>query len=87
MSYAIELTPRARKFLNQVPRKIAGQIVAKLELLIDEPRPRGCEKLKPERNRFRIHSGNYRIIYEVQDKVLVILVIKIGHRQDVYKNL
>ena len=85
MSYRVQLAPKAAKYLRGLPKKIARQIIAKLGSLAATPRPRGCEKIKTDRERFRIHAGNYRIIYEVQDDVLLVLVIRIDHRQSVYK--
>jgi mRNA interferase RelE/StbE len=52
--------------------------------LADDPRPRGCEKLSGH-ERYRLRQGAYRIVYEVDDQVLVVLVVKIGHRRDVYR--
>ena len=84
MSYRVQLTPRAHKYLKSLQRKIARRIIVKLETLADNPRPHGCRKIKTGRERFRIRAGNYRIIYEVRDKVLLVLVVRIGHRQDIY---
>lgn len=85
MKYEVELTPRASKYLHSLQKKIARQIVGRLEALADDPRPRGCEKIKSDRERYRIRSGNYRIIYEVRDNVLMVLVVRIDHRQSVYE--
>ncbi|OGF98269.1 MAG: hypothetical protein A2Z86_09670 [Candidatus Glassbacteria bacterium GWA2_58_10] len=85
MSHKVELTPKAEKYLKSMPKKFARQIIGKLELLGENPRPRGCKKIKADKERFRIHSGNYRIIYEVHDDILLVLVIRIDHRQGVYK--
>ena len=85
MSYQVQLTPKAEKYLKSLPSKFARQLINKLEMLGITPRPRGCEKIKADKERFRIHSGNYRIIYEVHDNVLLVLVIRIDHRQGVYK--
>jgi mRNA interferase RelE/StbE len=52
-------------------------------LLEDDPRPTDCKKLKG-RVGFRVRAGNYRFIYEIRDKVLVILILKVGHRKDIY---
>ena len=87
MKYSVKLSTKASKYLKKVPKKVAGQLIAKLESLGEEPRPHGCEKIKEDKGRYKISSGNYRIIYEIQDKNLLILVIRIGHRQDIYKTI
>lgn len=85
MSYQVQLTPKAEKYLKSLAEKFARQIIGRLEDLREEPRPRGCEKIKEDKERYRIQSGNYRIIYEIHDDVLVVLVVRIDHRQGVYK--
>ena len=83
MSHKVELTPKAEKYLKSMPKKFARQIIGKLELLGENPRPRGCKKIKADKERFRIHSGNYRIIYEVHDDILLVLVIRIDVTEEV----
>lgn len=61
------------------------RIIAKIEALADDPRPSGCVKMAGELDPRRIHSGNYRILYQIQDRQLVIAVVKVGHRRDVYR--
>jgi mRNA interferase RelE/StbE len=53
--------------------------------LEDNPRPPGCKKLVGEENAWRIRVGNYRVLYEIKDRVLIVHVVEIGHRKDVYK--
>lgn len=55
------------------------------ELLARNPRPQGCEKLSGQ-ERYRVRQGVYRIIYEIRDEVLLVTVIKVGHRREVYKD-
>ena len=85
MRYSVQLSTRASKYLKKVSKKVARQLVAGMESLGEEPRPCGCQKIKEDKERYKIQSGNYRIIYEIRDKVLLVLVVRIGHRQDVYK--
>jgi len=59
-------------------------ILKRIEALADDPRPPGCEKLSGQ-ERYRIRQGAYRILYEIEDHRLVITVVKIGHRRDVYR--
>ena len=63
---------------------IQRQLQPKIDALANHPRPHGVEKLKGESNFYRVRSGDYRIIYQIKDKVLLVLLIKIGHRREVY---
>ncbi len=64
---------------------IHNKIIEDISSLAAAPRPAGCKKLKGYKNSYRIRAGDYRIIYEVEDKILRILVIAVGHRKDVYE--
>lgn len=72
------------KDFNQIPKKDVKKILKKIENLINEPRPVGCEKLTGD-EKYRIRQGRYRIIYSVQDQELTVWVVKVGHRKDVYR--
>jgi mRNA interferase RelE/StbE len=61
------------------------RILQRIRSLADDPRPAGCEKL-PGQERYRVRQGTYRIIYEIEDARLIVLVVKIGHRRDVYRS-
>ena len=87
MKYEVSLTPRAAKYLHSLQKKFARQIIERLEALAGDPRPRGCVKIKSDGERYRIKSGNYRIIYEVRDNILLVLIVRIDHRQGVYDKL
>ena len=62
-----------------------ARIVTQIQTLAVNPFPQGCRKLSGEADTYRVRAGNYRIIYEVEGKNLLILVLKIGHRKDVYR--
>ena len=83
-SYSIEIKRSAAKELTQLPPKDRGRIVARIQALADDPRPVGAEKLSGQ-DRYRVRKGDYRILYEIEDQVLRIMVVKIGHRRDVYR--
>jgi mRNA interferase RelE/StbE len=85
MRYAVEFRPSARKSLTKLPRRDQLRIVSAIEALGDEPRPIGAKKLVAEENLWRIRIGSYRAIYQIEDDKLIILVLKIGHRKDVYR--
>jgi mRNA interferase RelE/StbE len=81
--YIIELTKKAKKKLDKLPDLIAYQIIETISQLENNPRPVGSKKLKG-RDGYRIRSGNYLIIYEIFDHKLIIEIIDLGHRRDIY---
>jgi mRNA interferase RelE/StbE len=83
-SYSLEIKRSAAKELAQVPPKDRGRIVARIQALADDPRSVGTEKLSGQ-ERYRVRQGNYRILYEIEDQILRIMVVKIGHRRDAYR--
>lgn len=85
MAYHVEYTPRAKRDLAALPHAVQRRIVPKVDALAQDPRPPGSKKLKGFENRWRIRVGDYRVIYEVHDEELRVLVVKIGHRSDVYE--
>ena len=85
VNYKIEISSTAEKSLKKIPKKEILKVVQAIRQLAISPFPEGCRKLKGEESAYRIRQGKYRIIYEVLDKKLVILVLKIGHRKDIYK--
>ena len=86
--YRVLIKPSARKELLAVPTmKDRRRLVRRIELLGDDPRPTGCQKLVGGGDRYRVRQGQYRIVYEIRDAELVVLVVKVGHRRDVYRVL
>lgn len=83
--YQIEITPSALKQLSDLPRKPRERIAAHIEALGFEPRPRGVKKLSGEDDLYRIRVGNYRVIYAIRDDRLIVIVLRLGHRKDVYR--
>jgi mRNA interferase RelE/StbE len=84
-SYKVELTRSAEKDLRRIDKRYISRVFAAVESLEEEPRPVGCTKLSGSDHTYRIRVGSYRVIYEIEDDRLVVLVIKIGHRKDVYQ--
>jgi len=82
--YELIVRHSVRKDVEKIPQKDLTRILNKLEALRNDPKPAGCVKLSGSEY-YRIRQGDYRIIYEVQGKVLIIVLIKIGHRREVYK--
>lgn len=85
MNYLVELLPAALQQLQKPPAGAQRRILAALAALETNPRPRGAVKLSGEENLWRIRVGDYRIIYEIHDDRLLVLVVRIGHRKDVYR--
>lgn len=82
--YSIRIKRSARKELESIPTKADRQrIVSKIASLADNPRPPGSLKLSG-RERYRLRQGRYRILYSIEDRVLVVQVVRIGHRKNVY---
>ena len=84
-SYRLEIKPPAVKDLEAVRNKADRQrIVERIWRLADDPRPRGCVKLSGL-EQYRVRQGRYRIVYSVDDAEMIVTVVKIGHRRDVYR--
>ena len=83
--YAIEFLPAADRDLRRLALKSQRRIVAAIEELGDDPRPPGVVKLAGADNVWRIRVGQYRVLYEIHDKRLLVLVVRIGHRKDIYR--
>jgi mRNA interferase RelE/StbE len=84
MPYQIIIEKTAQKDILKINRSAQITISQSISLLADEPRPSGCIKLKG-REAWRIRVGDYRVIYEINDKILIIKVVTVSHRRDVYK--
>lgn len=82
--FIIVLSKKAQKQLDKLSDNIAEPILEAISHLEENPRPVGCKKLKG-RNGYRVRVGSYRIIYEVSDSELILDVIAVGHRKDIYK--
>ena len=83
-SYRIEFAKGVRKDFKGIPRSDANRILEKIDSLSENPRPPESRKLTND-DSHRIRIGNYRVIYDIQDEVLVVLVLKVGNRKDVYR--
>jgi mRNA interferase RelE/StbE len=83
--YSIRFSKQADKDMDGLPRLLQERVIEAAESLTIHPRPSGCKKMKGYKNRWRVRVGDYRIVYEVHDGVLVILVIRVAHRKEVYR--
>jgi mRNA interferase RelE/StbE len=84
VSYAVNIRLSAQKSLGKIDRQDQDRIISAIESLSENPRPEGCKKLSG-RPAWRIRIGTYRVIYEIQDGKLIIVVIDIGHRKEIYR--
>ena len=84
-SFEVLFKQSVAKDLRQIPNKDVARILKRIEALSVEPRPPGVEKLSGQ-EKYRIRQGVYRILYEIRDNELIVMVIKVGHRRDVYKS-
>jgi len=83
--HTVELAPAAKRQLRKLARSIQERVVRRLEKLEKDERPPGVEKMEGDESTYRIRMGEYRIVYEAQEKVPVVLVLKGGHRREVYR--
>ena len=82
--YKLVFKRSVTKDLRALPKKDIARIIKCIQSLAEEPRPQGCEKLSGQ-DRYRVRQGVYRIIYEIRDEVLTVVVVKVGHRREVYR--
>jgi mRNA interferase RelE/StbE len=82
--FELRVRPSVAKDLKVIPRQSVLRILDKIEALREDPRPVGCEKLSGL-ERYRIRQGSYRIIYSIFDDEIVVEIVKVGHRKDVYR--
>lgn len=83
--YELRFKTSVAKDLRDIPKADLRRILERIESLRDDPRPFGCEKLAAQ-ERYRIRQGNYRILYEILDLEVVVEVVKVGHRREVYRD-
>lgn len=87
VKYRVEFNKRYLKDLEKIPVRAQKQIQEKVTELSNDPRPDGCKKLQGSNDvpLYRIRCGDYRVIYTINDSVLLILVIEVGHRREIYR--
>ena len=85
MAYRIRLTPEARRNLLKLPKDVLRRVDARILALAEEPRPRQSRKLRGADDLWRVRVGDYRIVYTLEDEDLVVIVLRVGHRREVYR--
>lgn len=86
MIYEVRFRPRAAKQLQGLPKNVRTTIARVIDALAENPRPQGAVALKGTEF-MRVRVREYRVVYEIQDDVLLVLVVRLGHRRDVYRGL
>ena len=84
--YSIEIKKSAAREIEALPPRDMCLVVERIGRLAAEPRPRGCEELVGG-ERYRVRQGDYRIVYSIEDDQLIIWIVKVGHRRDVYRHI
>jgi len=85
VSYQIRFDPYARKQLGALDKPARRRILAKIETLAEDPRPPGALMLAGRHGDYRLRVGDYRIIYTIHNTALIVLVIEVGHRREIYR--
>ncbi|QPK83925.1 type II toxin-antitoxin system RelE/ParE family toxin [Corynebacterium qintianiae] len=85
MSYTITYVPSAAKAIRKLDRSTARRLLDAIESLASDPRPPGSIQLKGGSGEFRIRVGDYRVVYDIHHDELVVLVLRVGHRREVYR--
>lgn len=86
MAYSVLLAPPAERQLKAFAPAVQKRLVKRLKALQTNPRPQGVKKLSGEDDLYRIREGDYRILYTIRDRELIVLVVKIGDRKEVYRS-
>jgi mRNA interferase RelE/StbE len=84
-SYRIEVSATAERQIRKLPRADQIRVVRVIQALSRDPRPPGCRKLTGHDDVFRVRIGRYRVLYSIEDRHLIVIVLKVGDRKDVYR--
>ncbi|MCA1783368.1 MAG: type II toxin-antitoxin system RelE/ParE family toxin [Dermatophilaceae bacterium] len=85
MTYRITVAPNAARTLRKLDQRSRRRVQAVIEILAEDPRPPGAKKLAGGDGEWRVRSGDFRVIYEIDDGVLCVLVVAVGHRREIYR--
>jgi mRNA interferase RelE/StbE len=83
--YRIEFAPAAARQLGALPKKMQMRVASRIDALAENPRPQDCLKLRGSKDTWRIRVGDLRILYQVTDEEVLILILRVAHRKDAYK--
>ncbi|MDQ2747083.1 MAG: type II toxin-antitoxin system RelE/ParE family toxin [Acidobacteriota bacterium] len=85
MTYRVEIVGAAKRQFKKLSKDNQRRVLDEIEKLADNPRPRGYKQLRSEEVLFRLRVGDYRVIYEINERVLLVLVLTVAHRREVYR--
>ncbi len=85
VAYTVEFRPSALRDLKALSGEVLQRVARKIDALAENPRPQGVEKLSGSESAYRLRVGDYRILYEIRDRLLLVAVIRIRHRREVYR--
>lgn len=86
VSYRVIVSKEALKEIESLGQRAdRSRIMARIRKLADNPRPQGSTKLKGPFERYRLRQGDYRILYEIRDEILIVTIVHVGHRKDIYR--
>lgn len=85
MGWRVRIERKAQKSLKKIPDPYRSNFIGAIDDLSSDPRPEGCVKLKGASDLWRVRVNDYRIVYQIVDHELVVLIVRIGHRRDIYK--
>jgi mRNA interferase RelE/StbE len=87
MKYQIYILNNPSRSIKKLPLSVQNDLRKTIRNLAENPRPQGVKKLSGNENLYRIRKGDYRIIYQIEDDVLLIIIVLVGHRKEIYRNL
>jgi mRNA interferase RelE/StbE len=85
VSYRVEVRPSALKQLASLPRAVLVRVDAAIQALGSDPRPVGVKKLSGQESVYRVRVGDYRVVYTIDDQAVLVLIVRVAHRRDVYR--
>jgi mRNA interferase RelE/StbE len=83
--YRILFSPRADREFRKLVRDVQERLTPIIASLANQPRPPGCKKLSNKDPHWRVRVGDYRIIYQIADEALIVLIVRVGHRREIYR--
>lgn len=83
--YEVQISTAAEREFRKLPTDVAKRLKPAILALADNPRPQGVVKLAGEENAWRIRVGDYRVLYQIHDRALLVLVVEIAHRREAYR--
>jgi mRNA interferase RelE/StbE len=87
LAYRVEFTPRAARDFKSLDGSVRGRITQRIDSLANNPYPSGIKKIEGEEELYRLRVGDYRILYQVKKQRLLVLIVRMGHRRDVYRRI